>query len=345
MRRLKRRSRAALGGTIGAAALTVWLATSLSSAAGAGHQADVHATHAYVLAELALYRTLAANAREGEIAAKELADQVAEECGGIAKAAPRPWNRALLIETIDAARLALLSPDLAAVRADVQTLSRLRWSSHELTALVHARASADAAVLTAPPNLCDDWRSWVASGYKVLAPATRRIVARLPAIQAEPAPRRRLEALLGRYEGPRERAEVRVLDRVRGRVQDTSARFIRALNELARALGLSSSNEAEGAPSAIELQAPPAVAAAGGKRLEEFELGRTVAAQAGCLACHRIGVNGNRGPGADLTHIGSKLTGTQIARALVRPKPPMPSFVHLPKAKFDALVEFLALLH
>lgn len=78
---------------------------------------------------------------------------------------------------------------------------------------------------------------------------------------------------------------------------------------------------------------------------KEFYAGRRVAAQSGCLACHRIGEYGNSGPGPDLTHVGSKLTGTQIARALLNPKEPMPSFRHLPKAKFNALVEFLSLLH
>ena len=93
------------------------------------------------------------------------------------------------------------------------------------------------------------------------------------------------------------------------------------------------------------IQPPPSVVQEGGKRLEEFDLGRTVAAQSGCLACHRIGEAGNPGPGPDLTHVGSRLPGAAIARTLIRPTEPMPSFRNLPKKKFEALVEFLSLLH
>src|SRR5580692_6967096 len=48
---------------------------------------------------------------------------------------------------------------------------------------------------------------------------------------------------------------------------------------------------------------PPAVRGAGGRKLREFDTGMEVVAQSGCLACHRIGQQGNPGPGQDLTHI------------------------------------------
>jgi ubiquinol-cytochrome c reductase cytochrome b subunit/menaquinol-cytochrome c reductase cytochrome b/c subunit len=82
----------------------------------------------------------------------------------------------------------------------------------------------------------------------------------------------------------------------------------------------------------------------GGTRLAEFRLGGAVVAQSGCLACHRIGENGNRGPGPNLTHVGSRLSAARIARAIIQPTAPMPSFKHLPRAKFQALVVFLSLL-
>lgn len=99
-----------------------------------------------------------------------------------------------------------------------------------------------------------------------------------------------------------------------------------------------------GGPTALELQPPSAVAKAGGKTLDEFDLGRTVTAQSGCLACHRIGANGNAGPGPDLTHVGSKLPSSAIEHALTDPTAPMPSFRKLPRAKLRAIVEFLSLL-
>src|ERR1700681_2736361 len=57
-----------------------------------------------------------------------------------------------------------------------------------------------------------------------------------------------------------------------------------------------------GSPTAIELATPKAVLAAGGQTLSEYEAGKDVVAQTGCLACHKIGDNGNAGPGPDLTH-------------------------------------------
>jgi len=87
---------------------------------------------------------------------------------------------------------------------------------------------------------------------------------------------------------------------------------------------------------------PPAVHHAGGRVLREFETGATVATQSGCLACHKIGKLGNRGPGPNLTHIGDRLAPHQIEHALISPREPMPSFKHLPRQKLRALVRFLA---
>jgi mono/diheme cytochrome c family protein len=103
--------------------------------------------------------------------------------------------------------------------------------------------------------------------------------------------------------------------------------------------------EAEtGGPPAISVKPPPAVAHSGGDTLARFNSGRTVAAQSGCLACHRIGEAGNAGPGPDLTHIGATRSPAAIERAILSPTEPMPSFRNLPKAKLRALVTFLSLL-
>ena len=64
--------------------------------------------------------------------------------------------------------------------------------------------------------------------------------------------------------------------------------------------------------------------------LAEYEAGKKVVAQSGCEACHKIGDNGNAGPGPELTHIASRLPRQAIARTLVNPTAPMPSFKNLP---------------
>jgi menaquinol-cytochrome c reductase cytochrome b/c subunit len=99
-----------------------------------------------------------------------------------------------------------------------------------------------------------------------------------------------------------------------------------------------------GAPTAVEMPTPTAVLQAGGQALAQFEAGRAVVAQSGCLACHKLGENGNNGPGPELTHIGSRIPRQGIARTLVNPTAPMPSFRHLPPQKFNAAVDFLSQL-
>jgi menaquinol-cytochrome c reductase cytochrome b/c subunit len=99
-----------------------------------------------------------------------------------------------------------------------------------------------------------------------------------------------------------------------------------------------------GSPTVIEMPTPSWVKQAGGKTLAEYEAGKLVVAQSGCLACHQIGDNGNNGPGPQLTHIASRLPRQGIARTLVNPTAPMPSFKNLPPQKFKAAVEFLSQL-
>jgi ubiquinol-cytochrome c reductase cytochrome b subunit/menaquinol-cytochrome c reductase cytochrome b/c subunit len=99
-----------------------------------------------------------------------------------------------------------------------------------------------------------------------------------------------------------------------------------------------------GSPTAIEFKTPKAVLQAGGTTLSEYEAGKLVVAQSGCLACHKIGDNGNAGPGPDLSHIAGRLPRQGIARTLVNPTAPMPSFKNLPPQKFKSVVEFLSQL-
>jgi menaquinol-cytochrome c reductase cytochrome b/c subunit len=110
------------------------------------------------------------------------------------------------------------------------------------------------------------------------------------------------------------------------------------------AVGLGSCGGASTRPSQTEQESPQALERTRGSRLAEFNFGRSITTQLGCLACHRIGVNGNPGPGQDLTRVGARLSAARIERAIVDPTAPMPSFRRLPKAKLQALVAYLALL-
>jgi cytochrome c551/c552 len=74
------------------------------------------------------------------------------------------------------------------------------------------------------------------------------------------------------------------------------------------------------------------------------EKGRRLVLASGCLACHKVGVAGEDGPGPVLTKVGSRLDDAEIRRNLVSPTPPMPPYRMLPKADLDALVSYLATL-
>ena len=77
----------------------------------------------------------------------------------------------------------------------------------------------------------------------------------------------------------------------------------------------------------------------------KYEAGKLAVAQSGCLACHKIGENGNDGPGPHLTDIGNRLPKAAILRTLENPTAPMPSFAGLPEEKKTAMVDFLSQLH
>jgi mono/diheme cytochrome c family protein len=76
----------------------------------------------------------------------------------------------------------------------------------------------------------------------------------------------------------------------------------------------------------------------------QFEAGKDVTAQSGCLACHKIGENGNDGPGPELTEIGNQIPRSAIARSLEVGPGIMPSYSNLPPEKQEQLTAFLASL-
>jgi menaquinol-cytochrome c reductase cytochrome b/c subunit len=89
-----------------------------------------------------------------------------------------------------------------------------------------------------------------------------------------------------------------------------------------------------GSPNEVDIEVPA-----------QYEAGKVVVAQSGCLACHKIGENGNDGPGPHLTDIADKLPKAAIRQTLENPTAPMPSYRSLPEEKKAALVDFLAQLH
>lgn len=77
----------------------------------------------------------------------------------------------------------------------------------------------------------------------------------------------------------------------------------------------------------------------------QFEAGKAVVAGSGCLACHRLGEDGNPGPGPELTHIGARIPKAAIIRSVEIGPSIMPSFRNLPPKKLEDLANFLSSLH
>jgi menaquinol-cytochrome c reductase cytochrome b/c subunit len=90
-----------------------------------------------------------------------------------------------------------------------------------------------------------------------------------------------------------------------------------------------------GPPTEIELATAP-----------QYEEGKEITATSGCLACHKIGENGNT-LGPALTDIGQRLGPQAIERTLLNPTSPMPSYQSFRDdnpEQFDKLVQYVASL-
>lgn len=91
---------------------------------------------------------------------------------------------------------------------------------------------------------------------------------------------------------------------------------------------------AAGSPSEIDLETKP-----------QYEQGRQIVAQSGCLACHAIGENGSHGGlGPDLTEIGTLVPRLAIKRSIVTGAGIMPSYQDLGEKKLDQVADYLASL-
>jgi quinol-cytochrome oxidoreductase complex cytochrome b subunit len=88
-----------------------------------------------------------------------------------------------------------------------------------------------------------------------------------------------------------------------------------------------------GPPSEISLTVP-----------KQYDEGKLIVAQSGCLACHKLGENGNNGPGPELTHIGQRIPREAIIRSVEIGPGIMPSYRNLGQEEINAVADFLSYL-
>jgi menaquinol-cytochrome c reductase cytochrome b/c subunit len=89
-----------------------------------------------------------------------------------------------------------------------------------------------------------------------------------------------------------------------------------------------------GSPTVIDMKVAP-----------QYKAGSEIVAGSGCLACHKLGANGNNGPGPELTHIGARIPRAAIVRSIEIGPSIMPSFRELSPEKLNQVADFLSSLN
>ena len=180
--------------------LAAVLAALTLASAPAADASNASATRSYLNANYALVHAAYSRIHQVESTLRGLLAQVRRECPLAAKESPEEGeSEQLSDEVIGTIVLSATRVDLPAGRAYVKSVKSLRWSSSSLTGSVHAYAAKVARMITLPvPKLCQDVRSWAASGFTALPATTKPFDASFLAAWVSPG---FLPAGLKPYEG------------------------------------------------------------------------------------------------------------------------------------------------
>ena len=165
-------ARSLLAGPLAAALACAALAATgaLAPANALASQGDVAATSTYLQANYTLMQAAAARIRQAETTLHSLQHKIDGECGGAAANSPEnSQSEQLSNEVIGTMVLSAYHLDTAAGRTFVRAVRGLHWSNATLTHAVRMYASqVNKELSMAVPKLCDDVRSWAASGFQTL---------------------------------------------------------------------------------------------------------------------------------------------------------------------------------
>src|SRR5947209_1330569 len=185
----------------GSIAIGVLLAV---AAGGPAAASNVSATHAYIRANYALAK--AGVARIPAIQAKvgQLNASLSQQCRGAGKGAPElEVTQPLSHEVVAALWSIAYGTSAQPIAAFVAKAKHLRWSNGRLTRIVSRYAASLHEMATLPlPNICEDVRSFAASGFRTAPAHVVALVEHAESIELEPAPAR----LLAPYERGSDRA-------------------------------------------------------------------------------------------------------------------------------------------
>lgn len=149
----------------------------LSGAAGA-QASDSSATSAYLRANFALVAAGHAHIGASVAGYRSVLGEVKRDCPKAAEASPQnPESTDLSNEVIGAMVLNAGKPDRPAIKAYLNAVAGLRWSSSKVTGAVagYARMLRKLYALSTP-DLCGDIAAWKATGFKSLPSSTLSFV-------------------------------------------------------------------------------------------------------------------------------------------------------------------------
>jgi hypothetical protein len=287
--------------------LSLACACAATAASASAHVSPVNAaaTHAYLLAMNSYEEAQVANQDRSTATIEAAAAQIAGECPGIltnapggegalafgfvgpisqspSEAEPSPRVKGersrqskqqgdLKLELSIALASGQAQPNREAAEALAHATASLRWSDPALTLHVHLSvAVAQEAFALQAPDVCSDMKTWVTSGYKTLAPASKQLATReqtllvrafeLAAISEKDAIQP-LPKSLAPYEDARDRALARHLEALTAELTTTSDRQAEILKHLEVDVGLPPAK----APKAIRKPVSKAVVIARGR--------------------------------------------------------------------------------
>jgi hypothetical protein len=175
-------------------ATTILVMLPIAPAQASARPNDIAATHTYIQASYRLARASVALIGPVERKVQQLKEKLAQECPLLGAGSPETEaSQPMAHEVADALWSIEYGAAAGPTASFVKAVGRLRWSSSATTRIAHtyARNLSELATLPLPP-LCEDVRSWKATGFQTLPPRTVSLAARVDAIEPKPVPPRLL---------------------------------------------------------------------------------------------------------------------------------------------------------
>jgi hypothetical protein len=137
---------------------------------------DAAATQKYIQANYALVGVGTSKLGAARAALRAVRSKIEGECPRAAAESPQnPDSTQLSNEIIGAMVTSAYHTDVPAGQSYIRAAGGLRWSNRRLTSTIHSYVGKlKVLIALAPPNVCADIRSWVASGYQTLPATTVR---------------------------------------------------------------------------------------------------------------------------------------------------------------------------